>query len=166
MDKGFTGGSDIAHQLGCPFQIPEGTGHAGVSHRGGQCERVAADVITGLRGVFERPYGEGVPQINEAGARAAGLPGNACRREHVMKRLRHHSPGEPAMTARDKEMGVGARRALALDTLAVKRASGRGMQGQEAAFLELGVPDEQAVLRHVREVEGQRFRNTHPGDRE
>jgi hypothetical protein len=43
-------------------------------------------------------------------------------------------------------MGVGTGHALALGEIVVERRTCRGMQRQQAAFLEFRVPDEQAVV--------------------
>jgi hypothetical protein len=83
-----------------------------------------------------------------------------------VKRLRHHGPRERALPTRDKEVFIRPGDTPALDEIAVERRTRRGMQRQQAAFLKFRVSDEQAVDRHIREMQGQGFRHTHTGDGE
>src|SRR4029434_6897913 len=116
---------------------------------------MAPDVRSGLGGLLEGAHGKGVPEIHEPGTSATWGTGNPRGREHLMKRLRHHSPREWTMPTRDKERCSRPGDTSALDEILVERRLRRRMQRQHAAFLELGVPDEQAVERQVREVQGQ-----------
>ena len=110
--------------------------------------------------------GKGMPQIDEPRASTTGGMENPSGREHLVKRLRDHSPREWAVPTRDKEIRVHPGDTATLKEILVERRPRRRMQRQQAAFLELGVPDEQAVDRHIRELQGQGFRHPHTSDRE
>jgi hypothetical protein len=52
----------------------------------------------------------------------------------------------------------------ALAEIAAEYGTGRVIQGQHAAFLELRVSDEQAVVGHIREMQCPGFRAPHSSD--
>jgi hypothetical protein len=127
---------------------------------------MAPDGLAGFWTGLKRADGKGMAEIHEPGASALGAAGDPGGYQHLVKGLRHHGRGERPVATRDKEMRVGPRGTPALCEIGRKCGPRRGMERQQAAFLKLALSDEQAVIRHIREVEGAGFRHPHPGDGE
>ena len=137
-----------------------------MSHIGSQRQGVATNVVAGLRGLFERSNSAGMPQVDEPRTTAARLTGNAGSFEHLVKRLLHDGVGELAISARDKEVWVGASDMLTIVEIACKRSPRCLVQREQAALVELGCSNDQAISREVLEVQRPGFRDAHTGNRE
>src|SRR5207249_10343450 len=90
--------------------------------------------------------------VDERGAKAARLTGNAGSFVHLVKRLLHDGVREFAMSAREKEVRVGASDMLTTVEIAFKRRPRCLVQREQAALVELGCSNDQAISREVLEV--------------
>lgn len=81
LTKGLAGVRDLGHQTGCSLQIPIGVRNVGMTEIGAQSEDVARYGVIVAWTPFQRPYGEGVPQIVDAWPRPPGSPLSPILRE-------------------------------------------------------------------------------------
>ena len=70
------------------------------------------------------------------------------------------------MSARDQEVRVGASDMLTTVEIAFKRRPRCLVQREQAALVELGCSNDQAISREVLEVQRPGFRDAHTGNRE
>src|ERR687888_2665391 len=100
MHERLTGCGNVGQQLWRCFQVPVRVRDAGVSHIGGEGERMATDRMTGFWTLLEGSHGKGMSQVHQPETSTSGAMGNPGGLEDLMKGFRYHRVGEFATAAR------------------------------------------------------------------
>lgn len=159
----LSGACDVAQKVGRGLQIPIRRVDVDVAQIGRQCDHVLSDPGSAWRAGAQCPHGKGMTEVVQARAMAAWPRPEARFPQQRLERAMNRWIGQRStMTADEHMVIVGTEFAAAYQVAPQPRDRGV-VQWHQAGFSELGLPNQQAIIRDVGKSQPQRLGNPQPG---